>query len=292
MNSPPEMTPSKMPSSKMTVPGLRDKKLARAKITALTAYDYPTALILEEAGIDVVLVGDSLANAVLGYDSTLPVTMEEMLVAVRSVRRGLRHSLLVADMPFGSYQGGEDEAVASAVRFVKTGAEAVKLEGGRTRTAVVRRLVDSSIPVMGHIGLTPQSVHVMGGYKVQGRGTDASRALIEDALALEHAGAFAVVLEGIPAPLAGEITVELQIPTIGIGAGPHCDGQILVLADVLGLTRGKKPKFVRRYLNLHEQAVAAVQAYSSDVLGGTFPAREECYDEAVRPEVHRSSSKA
>ncbi|MCZ6793521.1 MAG: 3-methyl-2-oxobutanoate hydroxymethyltransferase [Planctomycetota bacterium] len=272
-------TPGNSPEalSKVTTPGLRARKLAGVRISALTAYDYPTALIVEEAGIDVVLVGDSLANVVLGYENTLPVSVEEMLAALRAVGRGVRRALLVADMPFGSYHVGEEKALEAAVNFIKAGAEAVKLEGGSSRAPLVRRLVENGIPVMGHIGLTPQSIHVMGGYKVQGKGPEASRELVEAALALERAGAFSIVLEGIPAPLARELTGRLEIPTIGIGAGPDCDGQILVLADLLGLVPGRKPKFVRRYVNLFEQAVEAVHAYRRDVLDGQFPSAEESY---------------
>ena len=204
---------SKQPS-KVTTPGLQARKLAGAKITALTAYDCPTALIVEEAGIDVVLVGDSLANTILGYENTLPVTMDEMLVAVRAVRRGLHRSLLVADMPFGSFQVGDSKALEAAVRFLKAGAEAVKLEGGRSRSELVRTLVENGIPVMTHIGLTPQSLHIMGGYKIQGTGPEDAQALVDDALSLENAGAFSLVLEGIPAPLAAEVTAKLEIPTI------------------------------------------------------------------------------
>lgn len=263
--------------SKVTTTGLRARKLAGVKIAALTAYDYLTATIVEEAGIDVLLVGDSLANTSLGYESTLPVSMEEMLSAVRAVKRAVNRPLLVADMPFGSYQVGEREALKAAVEFLKSGAEAVKLEGGRSRARLTRLLVENGIPVMGHIGLTPQSVHLLGGYKVQGKDDESARLLLEDARALEEAGAFTVVLEGIPTTVAAAITADLEIPTIGIGAGPDCDGQILVIADLLGIGRGRKPKFVRRYLNLQDLAVEAVQAYRQDVLEGDFPAAKESY---------------
>ncbi|MBN1441511.1 MAG: 3-methyl-2-oxobutanoate hydroxymethyltransferase, partial [Planctomycetes bacterium] len=265
------------PLPKVTAPGLRAWKLASTPITALTAYDFITASIVEAAGVDVVLVGDSLANTALGYENTLPVTLEEMLVAVRAVRRGLRRALLVADMPFGSYQSGESEALRAAIGFVKAGAEAVKLEGGSRMASLVARLVQSGIPVMGHIGLTPQSLHAMGGYKVQGRDEEDARLLREDACALQAAGAFSLVLEGIPAPLAEEISRELDIPTIGIGAGPCCDGQILVIADLLGMLDGRRPRFVRQYLSFHDLAVDAVQRYRRDVRDGTFPAPQESY---------------
>jgi 3-methyl-2-oxobutanoate hydroxymethyltransferase len=267
--------------TKVTVPGLRARKLAGTKITALTAYDFPSASIVEAAGIDVVLVGDSLANTVLGYENTLPVSEDEMLVALRAVKRAVRRALLVADLPFGSFQLGEVAAVASAVRFVKAGAEAVKIEGGSHRAALVRRLVLNGIPVMGHIGLTPQSVHLMGGYKVQGRGEAAAERLLQDAMALEAAGAFAVVLEGMPASLAEAITARLEAPTIGIGAGGACDGQILVLADLLGLSASRPPKFVRRYLDLRGLAIAAVGRYRDDVLEGRFPTTHESYGEPL-----------
>ncbi len=268
-------------SDRVTVPGLRARKLAGEKISALTAHDYPSGLLADEAGIEVVLLGDSLANTILGYESTLPVTLEEMLTALRAVRRAVRRAMLVADMPFGSYHCGEDRAVEAAVAFVKSGAEAVKLEGGERRIGVVRRLVDSEIPVMGHIGLTPQSVHVMGGYKVQGKSLDSAQRLLDDALALERAGAFAIVIEGVPATLAKEITRRLEIPTIGIGAGPHCDGQILVFADLLGLHRGKKPKFARQYLDFHALALEAIQAYRKDLATGSFPSASESYEDTT-----------
>ncbi|MBI4605657.1 MAG: 3-methyl-2-oxobutanoate hydroxymethyltransferase [Planctomycetes bacterium] len=265
-------------ASKVTVPGLRARKLAGEKIAALTAYDHPSGLLADEAGMDVVLVGDSLANTVLGYDNTLPVTLEEMLVALRAVRRAVRRALLVADMPFGSYQGGEEKALESAIAFVKAGAEAVKLEGGRKRADIVRRIVESEIPVMGHIGLTPQSIHAMGGYRIQGKTPEGAEDLLEDALALEKAGAFSVVIEGVPAGLAAEITARLEVPTIGIGAGPECDGQILVFTDLLGLTPGPKPRFARQYTDLRAQALEAIRAYRRDIASGDFPSPAECYE--------------
>lgn len=271
------MSPDNTPS-KVTIHGLRARKLAGEKISALTAYDFPGAALVDEAGIDVVLVGDSLANVALGYENTLPVTLEEMLSALRAVRRGVRRALLVGDMPFGTYHTGEDDALRAAVLFLKNGAEAVKLEGGARRAALVRRLVENEVPVMGHIGLTPQSIHAMGGYKIQGKSPEAAQQLVEDALALEVAGAFAVVIEGVPSSLAAEITSRLEIPTIGIGAGPDCDGQILVLGDLLGLTPGRKPKFVRQYLDLHALSLEAVRAYRRDVLNRDFPSAAESYE--------------
>ena len=241
----------------LILPGSSTEK--NQKITCLTAYDYPTARLLDEAGVDVLLVGDSLGMAVLGYDSTLPVTLEEMLHHLRAVRRGTRRALLVADMPFGSFHVSIDESVRNAVRLVKEGgAEAVKVEGGERRIELIARLVEAEIPVMGHVGLTPQSVHAMGGFHVQGKTAEASRQIERDARAVEAAGAFSVVLESVPRELAARITEKLRIPTIGIGAGPDCDGQILVFHDLVGLTTGHTPKFVRRYANLSAEISRAV----------------------------------
>ncbi|MBX7223086.1 MAG: 3-methyl-2-oxobutanoate hydroxymethyltransferase [Blastocatellia bacterium] len=263
---------------KVTVHTLRERKAAKEKITALTAYDYPTARLVDEAGIDVLLVGDSLANVVLGYDTTLAVTLEDMLFCTRAVRRGAKRSLIVGDMPFGSYHTGLEAALTAAVRFVKEGgAEAVKLEGGRKRAPLIERLVDNEIPVMGHIGLTPQSVHKMGGYKVQGKTVETAKQLLEDAVMLEKAGAFALVLEGVPGEIARMITERIEIPTIGIGAGAQCDGQILVLADALGLNFGHVPRFVREYANLKTTISDALKAYAADVRSGAFPSQEETY---------------
>ena len=249
-----------------------------AKITCLTAYDYPTARLLDEAGVDVLLVGDSLAMVVLGYESTLPVTLEEMLHHTRAVRRGTRHALLVADMPYGSYHDDPMEAVRHAVRFVKeAGAEAVKIEGGERRMDLIARLAEAEIPVMGHIGLTPQSVNAFGGFRVQGKTEEAGEQLLRDARAVEAAGAFSIVLESIPRELATKITAELRIPTIGIGAGPDCDGQILVINDLLGLSFGHQPKFVRRYADVGEIVSRAVAEYCRDVREGSFPSDEESY---------------
>ena len=273
------------PPAKVTVPEIRTRKLTGEKIVALTAYDYPTALVCESAGLDLVLVGDSLANTALGYENTLAVTMDEMTAALRAVKRAVHSPLLVADLPFGAYHVDVATTLANAVRFIKTGAEAVKLEGGRRRATLVRELVDNEIPVMGHIGLTPQSVHAMGGYRVQGRTPEAARSLIDDALALEEAGAFSIVLEGVPAPLAATVTQQLEIPTIGIGAGDACDGQILVLSDLLGWLPGRKPKFVRQYANLHALALEAMEQYKNDVRTGQFPAPRETYGSPVQSAV-------
>jgi 3-methyl-2-oxobutanoate hydroxymethyltransferase len=271
-------------SAKMTVPELLQRKSTAAdptnkkKITCLTAYDYPTARLMDEAGVDVVLVGESVAMVVLGYESTLPLTMEESLHHTKAVRRGVERALVVADMPFGTYQGDVNEALRNAVRFVKeAGAEAVKMEGGERRLEVIARLTEAEIPVMGHVGLTPQSVHAMGGYRVQGKTERAAEQLLRDARAVEAAGAFSIVLEGIPRELAAEITKSVRIPTIGIGAGPDCDGQILVLHDLLGLTFQEPPKFARRYANVGEVISQAVREYCADVQGRTFPSDAESY---------------
>jgi len=271
-------------SAKVTVPELLQRKslaadsTSKKKITCLTAYDYPTARLMDEAGVDVVLVGDSVAMVVLGYESTLPLTMEESLHHTKAVRRGVQRALVVADMPFGTYQGDVNEALKNAVRFVKeAGAEAVKVEGGERRLEVIARLTEAEIPVMGHVGLTPQSVNAMGGYRVQGKTAGGAEQLLRDARAVEAAGAFSIVLEGIPRELAAEITESVRIPTIGIGAGPDCDGQILVLHDLLGLTFQEPPKFARRYANVGEVISQAVREYCADVQGGSFPSDAESY---------------
>ena len=250
----------------------------RRKIVCLTAYDYPTARLLDEARVDVVLVGDSLGMAVLGYENTLPLTVEEMLHHTRAVRRGVRRALLVADMPYGSFHGDRSEAVRNAVRFIKeAGAQAVKIEGGERRMELIAQMVEAEIPVMGHIGLTPQSMHAFGGFRVQGKTLEAAEQLLRDAHAVEAAGAFSIVVESVPRELAARITSELRIPTIGIGAGPECDGQILVLHDMIGLSLGHTPKFARRYANLGEAISQAVSAYAEDIRQGRFPADEESY---------------
>jgi 3-methyl-2-oxobutanoate hydroxymethyltransferase len=262
---------------KITAQTLLDRKQAHQPITSLTASDYPTARLVDQAGIDVILVGDSLGMTVLGYESTLPVTMEEMLHHTRAVRRGVRRALLVADMPFGSYHASTEQAINNATRFIKeAGAEAVKIEGGRNRAALVVALTQAEIGVVGHIGLTPQSVHRLG-YRAQGKTTAAIDDLIADALALEAAGAIAIILECVPREAGGLITAALDIPTIGIGAGPDCDGQILVFHDLVNLTGASPAKFVRRYADASTLFTEAIQHYASDVRGGVFPADAECY---------------
>jgi 3-methyl-2-oxobutanoate hydroxymethyltransferase len=272
-------------NGKITVPDLLQRKSIVAdspspsqKITCLTAYDYPTARLLDEAGVDVLLVGDSLSMVVLGYDSTLPVTIDEMLHHTRAVRRGTRRALVVSDMPYGSYHADTAESLRNAVRFVKeAGAEAVKVEGGERRLELIVRLTEAEIPVMGHVGLTPQSVNALGGYRVQGKTIDAAEQLLRDARAVEAAGAFAVVLEAVPRELAAQITRELRIPTIGIGAGPDCDGQILVFHDMVGLTFGKTPKFARKYAEVGKMIAKAAREYCDDVRRGMFPTDGESY---------------
>jgi 3-methyl-2-oxobutanoate hydroxymethyltransferase len=264
---------------KVTVPAVRASKERGERLVCLTAYDYPTARIVDEAGTDIILVGDSLGNVVLGYDSTVPVTLEEMLHHAKAVRRGVERALLVADMPYGTYHTGETDAVRAALRLIKEGgAEAVKLEGGRSRLDVVRRLVEEEIPVMGHIGLTPQSLNKLGSYRLQAKTADAARALLEDARALEEAGAFAVVLEVVPHEIARHVTAQLKIPTIGIGAGAGCDAQILVLHDMLGLSFSRsKPRFVREYAPLRDHITDAISRYADDVRSGAFPSLDESY---------------
>lgn len=250
----------------------------RAKFACLTAYDYTTARLLDEAGLPLLLVGDSLAMTMLGYADTLPVTMEAMLHHTAAVARGVKSALVVADMPFMSYQASISQAIENAGRFVKqAGADAVKIEGGAFRTPTVKALIENGIPVLGHIGLTPQSIHAMGGYKVQGKKPKEAQALLHDAQALAEAGVFAMVLECMPPALGEEITRTIPTPTIGIGAGPHCDGQILVTHDLLGLFSEFTPKFVKRYANLGAEMKTAFAAYKADVEKGTFPGAEHCY---------------
>jgi 3-methyl-2-oxobutanoate hydroxymethyltransferase len=264
-------------AQKITAQTLLDRKQAHEPITALTAYDYPTARLVDQAGMDVILVGDSLGMAVLGYESTLPVTMEEMLHHTRAVRRGVRRALLVADMPFGSYHESTEQAIGNATRFIKEAdAEAVKIEGGRNRAGLIAAITQAEIAVVGHIGLTPQSVHRLG-YRVQGKTAAAIDGLIADARALEEAGAIAIVLECVPREVSGQITAAIAIPTIGIGAGPECDGQILVFHDLVNLTGARPAKFVRRYADASALFAEAVQHYASDVRGGAFPADAESY---------------
>ncbi len=267
---------------KITVPEIARAKGKKTPIVAITAYDFPFARIVDEAGVDLILVGDSLGMVVQGLETTLPVTMDEVIYHTRMVARGRRHALVVGDLPFLSYQVDPVAAVANAGRLIKEGgAEAVKLEGGLSVADTIRRITSVDIPVMGHIGLTPQSVHRMGGHKVQGRlrGEKPGQRdrVIEDALAVEDAGAFAVVLEGIPAELAAEMTAKVSIPTIGIGAGPHCDGQILVLHDVLGLSDGFVPRFAKCYAELWRASCEAVRAYGQEVRSGAFPTPAHSY---------------
>jgi len=244
---------------KVSAPSLRSSKERGEKLVCLTAYDYPTARIVDEAGIDIILVGDSLGNVVLGYGNTVPVTLEEILIHLKAVRRAVQRALLVADMPYGTFHTGDDDAVRNALRLVKEGgAEAIKLEGGHKRVHLVKRLVDEEISVMGHIGLTPQSINQLGAYRVQGKTAETARQLLDDARAMEDAGAFAVVLEVVPREIAQLITESLSIPTIGIGAGSHCDIQVLVIHDMLGLSFGKQARFVRPYANLREVMTDAV----------------------------------
>jgi len=257
---------------KVTVTSLQKMKAEGRPITMLTSYDFPMTKIVDGAGVDIILVGDSAGNVVLGYPNTLPVTMEEMLHHTRAVSRACKRALLVADMPFMSYQASVEEAKRNAGRFLKeAGAEAVKVEGGAHMAEVIRAIVDIDIPVMAHIGLTPQSVHRMGGYKVQGRDEKQREQLMKDAKAVEEAGAFSVVLECVPSSLAKAITAEVSIPTIGIGAGIHCDGQVLVLHDLLGLLGRFRPKFVKTYVNLEEIISKAVAQYLDEVRNRTFP---------------------
>jgi 3-methyl-2-oxobutanoate hydroxymethyltransferase len=265
-------------SARVTIQTLQDKKTQGRPIVALTAYDYATARLVDEAGVDVILVGDSLAMVVMGYDNTLPVTMDEMLLHTRAVRRAVKQAMVVADMPFGSYQVSPEDGVANAARFLKeAGAQAVKIEGGASRLELVKRLTEAEIPVVAHLGLTPQSVHRMSGYRVQGKSVAAIHHLAKDALALEEAGAFAVVLEGIPSEVAQRITAALHIPTIGIGAGVYCDGQILVLHDLINLSFSAPAKFVRRYGDAAALITEAVHRYRSDVESHQFPGEEESY---------------
>ncbi|MFB0519240.1 MAG: 3-methyl-2-oxobutanoate hydroxymethyltransferase [Acidobacteriota bacterium] len=271
-------------SEKITIPKIEEKKRKGEKITMLTAYDYPMARIIDQVGADIILVGDSLANVMLGYPNTLPVTMEEMLHHTRAVARGCRRALLVADMPYLSYHIDIKETIRNAGRFIKEGgAEAVKVEGGKKRAEVISRILDIEIPVMGHIGLTPQSIHQMGGYRVQGSTLNKSLTLVEEARLLEKTGVFSIVLEGIPEEVARIITQEVSIPTIGIGAGKFCDGQVLVVHDMLGFFEEFHPKFVRRYANLQQEIGKAVKQFFTDVREGKFPSESESYH--LPPEI-------
>jgi 3-methyl-2-oxobutanoate hydroxymethyltransferase len=272
------LTPIGAPRHKITTASLHDKKVQHEPITCLTAYDYSSARLIDEAGIDMVLVGDSLAMTMLGHENTLSVTVDEMLHHVKAVRRGLRDALLIADMPYGSYHAGPEDAVRNAMRFVKEGgAEVVKMEGGEKRVDVIRQIIDAEIPVAGHIGLTPQSLNRMGGFKVQGKTLADIEQLMRDATALDRAGVACIFLEGIPREVADLITSEVSAPTIGIGAGPGCDGQVLVFHDILNLTFGPAAKFVRRYGDAAAEITHAVQAYRADVMSRQYPADNESY---------------
>ena len=267
---------------KVTVRTIRDMKTERVRIVSVTAYDYPSARLADEAGVDLILVGDSLGMVVLGYESTIPVTLSEMAHHLKAVVRAEPRALVVADLPFLSFQTSPEDAVRSSGRLMKRGAEAVKLEGGRRMLPQIEAIHAADIPVLGHLGLTPQSVHEFGGYRVQGRERGAADALLEDALALERAGCFAIVLEGVPLELGQAITQALRIPTIGIGAGAHCDGQVLVLHDLIGMSFGKQAKFVRRYAETGATIRNAIAAFREDVRAGRYPSEAESY--AATPE--------
>ncbi|MGD9561383.1 MAG: 3-methyl-2-oxobutanoate hydroxymethyltransferase [Pyrinomonadaceae bacterium] len=263
---------------KVYVPALRAAKERGEKLACLTAYDYPTARIVDEAGVDIILVGDSMGNVIHGYGNTIPVSLDEILSATKAVKRGANRALIVSDMPYGSFHTGDNKAVGNALKLLKYGgAEAVKLEGGRNRVGLVKRLVDEEIPVMAHIGLTPQSVHKLGGYRVQGKTTDDAQRLIDDAKLLEDAGAFAIVLELVPREIAEIITNEVKISTVGIGAGVACDIQVLVLHDLIGFTFGRQPRFVRQYANVSQVITDAISEWMDDVRNGVYPNESESY---------------
>jgi len=263
---------------KVYLPAVRAAKDRGEKLVCLTAYDYPTARIVDEAGVDIILVGDSMGNVIHGYGNTIPVSLDEVTSACIAVKRGTERAMVVADMPYGTYHVSENESVRNALRLMKYGgAEAVKLEGGSNRVDLVKRLVDEEIPVVAHIGLTPQSVYKMGGYRVQGRTAEQAKKLIDDAKALEGAGAFAIVLELVPREVAGMITRELTMSTIGIGAGLECDIQVLVLHDLIGMTFGRQPRFVRRYADVGKVMTDAIKSWTSDVKSGAYPNDQESY---------------
>ncbi len=262
----------------VTTSTIRQMKADGRPITMLTAYDYSMAKMVDDAGIDMILVGDSLGNVILGYDSTLPVTMDDMVHHVKAVCRGVSRAMVVADLPFLSYQVSIEEAVRNAGRFLKeTDARSVKLEGGREVAGAVRAIVNAGIPVVGHLGLTPQSIHQLGGFKVQGKDESAAKKLLDDARVLEDAGVFCIVLECVPTPLARLVTESLGVATIGIGAGSYCDGQVLVIHDMLGLYPRTSPKFVKKYVNLHENIADALQRYKEDVISRAFPGPEHSF---------------
>ena len=273
---------------KVTVRTIREMKVERVKIVSVTAYDYPSARLADEAGVDLILVGDSLGMVVLGYESTIPVTLSEMAHHLKAVIRAQPRALVVADLPFLSFQTSPEDAVRSSGRLMKRGAEAVKLEGGRRMLPQIEAILTADIPVLGHLGLTPQSVHQFGGYRVQGRGREAAEALLEDAIALERAGCFALVLEGVPLTLGREITEAIRIPTIGIGAGAHCDGQVLVLHDLIGLSFGKPARFVRRYAETGDTIRSAIAAFREDVRAGRYPSEGESYAAAPEKPANKS----
>ncbi|RKY88039.1 3-methyl-2-oxobutanoate hydroxymethyltransferase [candidate division KSB1 bacterium] len=262
---------------KITVKTIISRKLTGEKITALTAYDYTMASILDDSGIDIILVGDSAGNVIAGYDTTHPVSMDEMIYHTRCVRKGVKRALLVVDMPFLSFQCGIDEAIYNAGLFLKAGAEAVKLEGGEEIFDIVKNLNDFGIPVMGHLGLLPQSVHKLGGYAIQANDEKNGKKLLEDAKYLEKAGAFSIILEKIPEIRAREITEKISIPTIGIGAGRYCDGQILVLYDLLGLTENFNPRYLRKYADFAGEMRKAFKNFIEDVKNGNYPSEKEVY---------------
>jgi 3-methyl-2-oxobutanoate hydroxymethyltransferase len=267
-----------MDRKKITPVDVQAMKGEGKRIAMLTAYDYPMALLEDRAGIEIILVGDSLGMTVLGYENTVPVTMEEMIHHTKAVSRGARYALIIGDMPFMSYNASERDAILNAGRFMKEGgADAVKLEGGAIVKETVRAIVKAGIPVMGHIGLTPQTISMLGGFKVQGKDAQAAQKIIDDALSLEDAGAFSVLLEAVPAPIAKRVTERLNVPTIGIGAGVHCDGQVLVVHDMLGLFDRFTPKFAKRYVNLSEMILKAFDLYREEVLKGTFPTDQHSF---------------
>ena len=266
------------PQKRIRIPHLQKMKADGEKWAMLTAYDMYTAEIFDEAGIPVLLVGDSAGNNVYGFETTVPVTVDHLVPLCRAVTSAAKHAMVVADLPFGSYQASPQQALATATRFMKEGlAHAVKLEGGKAMVPEVELLVRAGIPVMGHIGFTPQSEHVLGGYRVQGRGDSAQRT-IDDAVALQEAGCFAIVMEMVPAPLAKAVTERLDIPTIGIGAGPDCDAQVLVWQDMAGLRGGRAPRFVKKYANPREDLADAAKAYAAEVAAGAFPAAEHSFE--------------
>jgi 3-methyl-2-oxobutanoate hydroxymethyltransferase len=293
MSTPPKRYAS-WTAGKLPLPELLELKGRGEKIAMVTAYDYPSARLADAAGVDLILVGDSAAMTVLGYESTVPITVEELLVLTRAVTRGAKRPIVVADLPFGSFQLSDAEALGNATRFVKeAGADAVKLEGAGQMLSRVQAIVDAGIPVMGHIGLTPQSATMLGGFKAQGRTAEKAAQLLDDALALQAAGCFSIVLEAVPAPVAARVTEALEIPTIGIGAGVHCDGQVLVWHDLLGLYEGRAPRFVKRYAELGPEIVRALEAFAEEVRSGAFPEEQHTYampeEELARFKASQSS---